>query len=101
MYWTVNRQVDLLSGSDPLTILSQVAGAQQAPQLNPGDLVSSADPPVTAAGYTQVTNGAGTTGWVPTDALTAGVMSSTPVNAIFAIAILAGVYWGLRYISKS
>lgn len=95
-YYTVTSPQTLLVGADPTTAAAQLLGITNqptAPQLATGDLVSVADPPVTTAGYTQVTTLMGIVGWVPSGAIQAGPAGSTALNLGIIGAIGVGIWY--------
>lgn len=97
-YYTVLSPQPLLVGSDPVSaaaqlLLPSLATGAPSVQVNSGDLVTVADPPVTVASYTQVTTANGTVGWLPTSALQQGMGGSTVMNVGIIAAIVLGIYF--------
>jgi hypothetical protein len=92
-YYTVTQPTQLVVVNDPTQLLSAISGNPSGPQLNVGDLVTTADPPKTMGTFIQVTTGNGQTGWVSQSAVQAGVMGSTPANIGIIAIIGLGIWW--------
>ena len=91
-YYTVTRPVQLIQVSDVSQLLSVLGGSPNGPQLNTGDLVSTSDPPQTVGAFTGVTTTNGQQGWVPSDAIQAGLGGSTAANLGIIAAIGIGIW---------
>lgn len=91
--YTVNKQVTLIQGDDPTSALAAWMGGNQMPTVAAGEIVNVSDPPSQIAGYTQVTTVNGTVGWVPTNALSSGVVGSTLVNVGIGVAAIAAIWY--------
>ena len=97
-YYTVTQTTQLVVVDDPTQFLSAIGGKPEGPQLNPGDLLTSADPPKTMGTFIQLTTGNGQTGWVSQNAVQAGMGGSTVMNLGIIGAILVGawLWWRSR-----
>jgi hypothetical protein len=92
-YWTVNKQVSLINAADPSQAVQTALTGAGGTQLGQGDLVQTADPPVTLAGFTQVQTTGGASGWVPTASLNQGIVGSTALNVGVGVIALGALYW--------
>ncbi len=89
--YTLTQAAQLISS--PGQALAAIAGGPGGTQLAQGDIVTVADPAQTAAGFTQVTTASGQVGWVPTNAISAGVVGSTAMNVGLLAAAAVGIWF--------